>query len=79
MATTLLCRLPHTASGAPKGWSIGGLVSFERLLHVRVGLLNGIQRDLVESVSAEAIRSGTCRNHVSILRGYITDSFIGPR
>jgi hypothetical protein len=77
--TSLLCRLPHDSRGFPKGWGIGGLVHFERMQYVREGNLNGVQRDLLEHLSAEATRNGTCRSHVYFLRSLVTDCFIGPR
>ena len=76
---SLLCGLPHTATGVPEKWSIGRLITFDRLSYVRIGFINESGRHLLDDLSAEATRAGVCPNHVRILRGQVALYFLNGR
>ena len=79
MATEILCSLSHWTTGVPKGWSIGDILRIDRLSSLWRGQSTDARWDILEHLSAEALRAGVCPNHVRILRYRITQTFVDRR
>jgi hypothetical protein len=71
MASALMCQLPHSDNGVPKGWTVNGVVQLDRLSCMWRGRVSDVERSFLDDLSAQIAGTGICPNHLRIVRSVV--------